>query len=264
MHPKYKALLEFFKDYRRVGVSMSGGTCSNLVAIAAAEALGPKNVNGINLVSEFFAWSDNESCIRLCSKLGMRLHRPSVSMLNYQPIARNDADRCFFCKRILVYFLNEVARDNNLPILLDGSSTSSSHVYLEGERQMEDYKLLSPLRSVGITAADAAVILRDIGWREYIRPELSCLSTRVAYGEPITLKKLRLIRSAEFQLEQMGFDFNRVRVKGTKAVVEVEPDRVEELKKEREELNEELQGMGFAEVEIAEEGYKKRGYCMGD
>lgn len=53
MHPKYEALLEFFKDYRRVGVSMSGGTCSNLVAIAAAEALGPKNVNGINLVSEF-------------------------------------------------------------------------------------------------------------------------------------------------------------------------------------------------------------------
>ena len=256
MHPKYKALLEFFKDYRRVGVSMSGGTCSNLVAIAAAEARGPKNVNGINLVSEFFAGSDKESCIRL--------NLTSVSMLNYQTIARNDADRCFFCKRILVYFLNEVARDNNLPILLDGSSTSSSHVYLEGERQMEDYKLLSPLRSVGITAADAAVILRDIGWREYIRPELSCLATRVAYGEPITLKKLRLIRSAEFQLEQMGFDFNRVRVKGTKAVVEVEPDRVEELKKEREELNEELQGMGFAEVEIAEEGYKKRGYCMGD
>ena len=62
----------------------------------------------------------------------------------------------------------------------------------------------------------------------------------------------------------MGFDFNRVRVQGTKAVVEVEPDRVEELKKEREELNEELLGMGFAEVEIAEEGYRKRGYCMGD
>lgn len=264
MHPKYKALLEFFKDYRRVGVSMSGGTCSNLVAIAAVEALGPRNVNGVNLVSEFFAWSDNESCINLCFKLGIRLHRPSVSMLNYKPIARNDADRCFFCKRILVYFLSEVARENDLGIIVDGSNAGSSHEYLKGERQMEDYTLLSPLRIVGITAEEAAEILRDIGYREYVRTELSCLATRIAYGEPMTLKKLRIIRSAEYQLEQMGFEFNRVRVKDNVAYVEVEKSRVDELKAEEAELKEELLGMGFSKVVIVEDGYKKRGYCMGD
>ena len=54
MHQKYNTLLDIMKEYERVGICLSGGSGSALVAIAAVEALGAENVVAITANTPFF------------------------------------------------------------------------------------------------------------------------------------------------------------------------------------------------------------------
>lgn len=126
-----------------------------------------------------------------------------------------------------------------------------------------DIHVISPLREVGMTKEEASGLLKELGYREFIRYENTCMATRIAIGEPITIKKIRNIRAAENYLAGMGFSCVRVRSKGSKARIEVEKSQVDDLIQMQEEVREELLNLGFDDVEIDPEGYRESGYRCG-
>ncbi len=86
--------------------------------------------------------------------------------------------------------------------------------------------------------------------------KMPALATRIAVGEPITIKKLRWIRAAE-NLSSLGYEMVRVRVQEQNARIEVAKEQVPMLLEQKDSVIEELKAMGFHQVEIDEEGYRR-------
>jgi uncharacterized protein len=86
------------------------------------------------------------------------------------------------------------------------------------------------------------------------KPASPCLSSRIPYGQEVTLKKLRQIEDAENMLNSLGFQEVRVRHFGVKARIEVPSNQVETLKKHEKSIAGYLREIGFIECEIDAEG----------
>jgi len=82
----FRALKLGLRDYlhktgisERVILGLSGGIDSSLVACIAAEALGPEQVTGVTMPSEFSSEGSISDSEKLADNLGIRLHRISIS-----------------------------------------------------------------------------------------------------------------------------------------------------------------------------------------
>jgi uncharacterized protein len=92
-------------------------------------------------------------------------------------------------------------------------------------------------------------------WNE---PASACLSSRVPYGEIVTIEKLSMIDKAEMALKQFGFRQVRVRHHGDVARIEI---AVDELPRALDpdmarRMSEALKSLGFKYVTLDLEGYR--------
>ena len=260
MHPKYDTLLDILKNYDRVGICLSGGSGSALVAVAAVEALGAENVVAITANTPFFTGEELLSSKDLCKRLGVTLYVPNTNLLMNTEVVTNGPDRCYYCKKCMFDVVQKTAVELGIRVLLDGSCASPEHLAVQedhNEKVLSELGILCPLRMAGIEREDVYEIMNELSMGYYLRPENACLATRVAPGEPITLKKIRWIRAAENYIHSLGYGLVRVRVRDGQARIEVAREDVADLMRQREEVEVELREMGFAEVVIDEEGYKR-------
>ena len=126
-----------------------------------------------------------------------------------------------------------------------------------GGKALAELGIVCPLRLCGVTRSQVRDLLKFRGMNDFIQPENACLATRIAVGEPITIKKLRWIRAAENYLSSLGYEMVRVRVQEQNARIEVAKEQVPMLLEQKESVIEELKAMGFHQVEIDEEGYRR-------
>lgn len=263
MQEKYDEILKVISKYDRVGVCLSGGADSSLVAIAAVDALGKNNVIAITADTEFFTGEEMEISSELCRRLGIRHLTPRTGLLSDQKVLENTEDRCYYCKKNVLSVVKNAAEQANLKVLLDGSLMKEEGVQYEklcnspGGKALAELGIVCPLRLCGVNRSQVRELLRFRGMSDFIQPENACLATRIAIGEPITIKKLRWIRAAENYLRSLGYEMVRVRVQEQNARVEVAKESVPELIKHQDEVIEELKAMGFHNVEIDEQGYRR-------
>ncbi|MBQ4289115.1 MAG: ATP-dependent sacrificial sulfur transferase LarE [Clostridia bacterium] len=260
MHQKYTALVEHLKQFDRVGICLSGGSSSALVAIAAVEALGQENVVAITANTPFFTGEELLSSKDLCRRLGLKLHIPNTDLLSNAEVVMNGPDRCYHCKRCIVAAINNAAVAMGIKVLLDGSCASSKDFVVQEEqnkRALSELGIHCPLRTVGITRSEVKDIMTELSMGYYLRPENACLATRIPYGEQISIKKLRWIRAAENYIRSLGYGIVRVRVSHGAARVEVGTEDLPDILEQKDEVITELKEMGFVDVTIDEEGFKR-------
>ena len=121
MQEKYEEILNIIRQYDRVGVCLSGGADSSLVAIAAVDALGKNNVIAITADTEFFTGEEMEISSELCKRLGIRHLAPKAGLLMDQKVLENTEERCYYCKKNVLSVVKNAAEQANLKVLLDGS-----------------------------------------------------------------------------------------------------------------------------------------------
>lgn len=260
MHQKYKTLLDIMRRYEKVGVCLSGGSGSALVAIAAVEALGAANVVAITANTPFFTGEELLSSKDLCRRMGIALYVPNTNLLMRQEVVGNGPDRCYYCKKCMIDVVRQTALELGITTLLDGSCASPERFAVQedhNEKVLSELGIACPLRMANIEREDVYQIMNELSMGHYTRPENACLATRVAQGEPITLKKIRWIRAAENYIHSLGYGLVRVRVQGDTARVEVDKEDVQDLQQQWEEVMFELHEMGFKNVVLDEEGYKR-------
>ena len=89
------------------------------------------------------------------------------------------------------------------------------------------------------------------------KPSMACLSSRVPYGEVITMEKLTRVGHAESFLRERGFRQVRVRTfDGTKARIEVLPEEIERIRAMLPEVEARYHLLGYASVEVDPRGYR--------
>src|SRR2546427_11855780 len=78
-----------------------------------------------------------------------------------------------------------------------------------------------PLVEFGFTKSDVRGLARVLHLSFFDKPSNACLSSRIAYGEVITVEKLQRVEAAEGAIRALGFRIVRVRAHDGVARIEV-------------------------------------------
>src|SRR4029079_12460141 len=91
-----------------------------------------------------------------------------------------------------------------------------------GARAAREYGVVSPLAMFGLTKAEIRQRSRLLGLPASAPPSSPCLSSRIPYGTPVTVGRLRRVERAEASLRDLGVAGDlRVRHFGELARVEL-------------------------------------------
>lgn len=253
-----EALLETIRGYGRVAVAYSGGVDSVVVAKAAQVALGDAAI-AVTAVSQSLAGGELEEAEALAREIGIRhrvIHTEEFDDPNY---LRNNADRCYFCKSELYGRLTRMMDELEVDVLASGINADDQGDYRPGLKAAEERGVRHPLQECGIGKAGVRELAREWGLSVWDKPATPCLSSRIAYGEPVTPERVQMIDKAEKWLRAQGLRQLRVRYhKNDMARVEVPLDTLPMLATEpiRSGLVRAFREAGFKYVTLDLEGFR--------
>ena len=204
-------LKEFFAEHPRAALAFSGGADSSYLLWAGlrwAEKLGVYYVK-----SPFQPAFEYRDALRLAEELGAEVTVLWADPLCDAKVAANPANRCYFCKKIIMAAIREAAKRDGFDLVIDGTNASDDIADRPGYRALGEEGVLSPLRLCGITKEALRERSREAGLFTWAKPAYACLATRIPTGETITAEKLRAVEESEDALFRMGFTDFRVRTK---------------------------------------------------
>lgn len=216
----YRVLREAMRDRGRVLVAYSGGVDSGLVARVAHDALGMSAL-AVIADAESLSRRELEEAMQEADEIGIDLRVIRVSELANDEYVANPSNRCYFCRKELGSALRPLAADLGIRTIADGVNVSDLGDHRPGIQAMNEEGFWHPLVEFGLTKPDVRALSKHLGLSFHDKPSNACLSSRIAYGEVITLEKLNRVESAEEALRALGFRVVRVRAHEGIARIEV-------------------------------------------
>jgi uncharacterized protein len=250
------------RTYPSALVGYSGGVDSALLAVVLRQELGRERMlAGVGRSASYPAaqWATARAVAR---RFDVPLVELDTHELEDPDYLANPTNRCFFCKTELWRRLVPAARRRGLAIVCDGTNADDLREHRPGYAAGQAAGVRSPLAEAGLTKADVRHAARELGLPVWDAPAAPCLSSRVAYGIPITSQRLAQVERAEAYLRQLGVTGDlRVRHHGDRggARIEVEPRWVPWVTERLPAIKERLTALGFAVVEVDPRGYRRGG-----
>lgn len=238
----------------KVIVAFSGGVDSCLVAFLARKFLGKENTLAVIADSPSLKRKDLEIAKSFCKEFDINLEIIHTKELENPNYASNPIDRCYFCKFTLYDELKLIADKYPGTDMLNGQNFDDLGDYRPGIKAAKEYKVLKPLADCNFTKIDIREVAQYFHLPTWDKPASPCLSSRIPYGQEVTVDKLRQIEEAENMLNSLGFEDVRVRHFGDRAKIEVPADQLVKLKMYEETIRENIKDIGFENCEIDEEG----------
>ena len=254
---KYKKLQNNIKNLEKAVIAFSGGVDSTLLAKVCYNILG-ENALAITAIAPFHSKREIEDAIKIANEIGIRHKTIKFDMCDIEDFKYNPWDRCYICKRKIFSKIKEIAHENGISSVLDGSNVDDVMDYRPGLKALRELSVKSPLKDADMTKSDIRQLSKDLGLSTWDKPALACLATRIPYGEEITKIKLKMIEESENYLENIGFKQFRLRYHGNLARIEVAPDERTKLfdLELMDKISNELKKIGFTYVTIELSGYK--------
>ena len=246
-------LLAEIAGYGPTLVTLSGGVDSSLVLAAAVRALGLDRTAAVTAVSPAVPRADRDQAAALAAHLGVRHFEVPTGELSVAGYQANGADRCYFCKTTLATAARALADELGWPAIATGTHADDLTAgFRPGIAAAAERGARTPLADTGIGKAGIRRIARDWGLPTWDRPAAPCLSSRVAYGIPISRTRLARIEAAEAVLRTLLPRVRDLRVRdlGDSARVEVDPGLVQAVRRTPG-LREALAAFGDIPFEVA-------------
>lgn len=256
---KYNNLLTELRRHNKLSVAFSGGIDSTFLLSCAVKALGEENVTAIHLVSPLASKSSAENLrktILLNFSKSFQLLEVEVNPFSWEGFAENSPRRCYICKKQMYNVILDKIKRSGLGRLADGTNWDDLATDRPGLQAVEELEVLTPLAKVQLTKLEIRSLARLNGLTNYNLPSNSCLATRIRTGQMIDKASLQLIEEAELRLAALGFEGNRVRLIGNRAIVEVMVADVERVMVEDtiRTIQKMLRDIGITEMTISQEG----------
>jgi uncharacterized protein len=254
LQSKERVLRGLLAEMPAVVVAYSGGVDSSLLAAVAHEVLGEGSV-AVTAVSPSLAKRELQAARDLARRFGWRHDVVETHEVELEQYARNEPDRCYWCKTELFDVLAPIAGRLGAEIAV-GTNIDDLGDYRPGLRAASERSVRTPLADAGLSKADVRALSeqRDLPTADKVASP--CLASRFAYGVRVTADGLRRIDAAEEFVRSLGFTELRVRDHENLARLEVplaELGRAAELHGE---LSDGLQKLGYAYVTLDLSGFR--------
>jgi uncharacterized protein len=126
-------------------------------------------------------------------------------------------------------------------------------------RAAKEAEIRSPLIDAQLTKEEIRTLSKEMNLPTWDMPSMTCLASRIPYGEAISLERISRVEEAETVLRDIGFKQVRVRSHGALARVEVDSAEVDGMLRTgvRQRIIKGLKGLGFGYITVDLEGYRE-------
>ncbi|AWK51513.1 ATP-dependent sacrificial sulfur transferase LarE [Clostridium beijerinckii] len=257
LQEKYQLLKDIIKKKESAVIAFSGGVDSTFLIRVAKEVLGDKLI-AVTATSSTYPERELNEAIKYAEDIKVKHIIISSEELEIEGFAMNPKNRCYFCKKELYTKINNVAIENGMNSVFDGSNIDDTGDYRPGIQAAKELDVISPLIEAGLTKKDIRELSKELELPTWNKPSFACLSSRFPYGNKITLSKLTMVDKAEQILLDMGITQVRVRHHGEIARIEVEPSEREKFFdiEIMNRIGNELKKIGFTYVTLDMLGYR--------
>jgi len=255
MQLQLDALRQRLSALDRVVVAFSGGADSAFLAWVAHHTLGPDRSLAVTAVSPSLPGAERADCAQLAGEWGLHWREVETDEMVDAAYARNDGDRCYWCKDALLRAVGPMAEAEGATVVL-GVNLDDLGDHRPGQRAAAERGAEFPLVDAGFTKADVRSWSQRLGLRTWDKPAAACLSSRLPYGTPVTLQRLAAVERAEAGLRGLGFAEVRVRHYDDTARLEVPVGRLADVVTARDQVVATVHAAGYRYVTLDLEGLR--------
>ena len=254
-------LKAYFSRYEGAIIAYSGGVDSALLAYAAHLVLG-KNMLAALADSPSLSRREYREALAFAQNHDIPLQIIHTQEMQYPFYASNQGDRCYHCKKALFERIEELRMqaensfsDSPWPIFY-GVNLDDLGDYRPGIQAADEAAIIAPYIELKMDKTAIRSVCAFFGLDIANKPAMPCMASRIAYGQEVSVEKLKQIENAEDFLRELGLQVLRVRHHGDTARIEIPPQDFQTALRHREIISQKLHEMGFLYITLDLDGFK--------